>query len=181
MHIKRRVLAALVTITAAISIGAWSVAQAAQQPLTTAKATADDQPSVVEDYTYPDAAGVLATYKVTVISGDGHILVVDCATPPEGNFGLLVVRSNESAGAGGTGKVCFKITSTSGFLNLKLPGVYELKGDGRTTGTGHKVKADLTTDNGQRTIVDVDPSGSTQVGTGTGTAPTTLLRLDVAP
>ncbi|MGW0828408.1 trypsin-like serine protease [Streptomyces sp. NPDC002845] len=138
--------------------------------------------STVEDYSYPGAEEILATQNVRLISGDGHILLVDCATAPEGDLGLLkVYTTDEQIGADGIGRVCFKVTASSGWLNLEVPGVYEIRGDGLRTGTGHEVTAQLRDDEGEQITVDVDPDGSTQVGLGTdpNASPTMLLRLTV--
>lgn len=138
--------------------------------------------SIVEDYAYPNAAEILATQNVKLISGDGHIVLVDCTTPPAGDIGLLkVYTTDEAIGADGIGRVCFKVTAPSGWLNLEVPGVYEIRGDGLTTGKGHQVSAELKTDDGQEVSVDVDPDGSTQVGLGAdpNASPTMLLRLVV--
>ena len=57
-----------------------------------------------------------------------------------------------------------KVTAATGWLTLEVPGVYEIRGDGQRTGTGHEVTTDLVNDDGERISVDVDPDGSTQVG-----------------
>lgn len=43
--------------------------------------TSDSPPSIVEDYTYPGAVGILAQDNVKLFSGDGGILFADCASP----------------------------------------------------------------------------------------------------
>lgn len=149
---------------------------------TSASVADDEPPSIVEDFSYPGAAEILAEQKVKLISGDGHILIADCATPPVNNIGLLkVYTTDETIGADGVGRVCFKVTGPKGWLNLEVPGVFEIRGDGQTNGTGHKVTANLTTDDGDKVTVDVDPDGSTQVGMGAdpNNEPTILLRLTV--
>jgi hypothetical protein len=128
------------------------------------------------------AAQILAQQNVRLVSGDGHILLTDCATPPVGDIGLVkVYTTDEQIGADGIGRVCFKVTAPSGLLNLEVPGVYEIRGDGQRTGTGHEVTAQLRSDEGEEITVDVDPDGSTQVGLGTdpNASPTMLLRLTV--
>jgi hypothetical protein len=151
----------------------------------TGSASASDggPPSIVEDFSYPQAAQIQADYNVRLISGDGGILFADCATPPTGDIGLINVYSTEEIGAGGLGQVCFKVTKASGHVEVELPGVYEIRGDGRKAGTGHKTTAILRTDAGQLPPVTVNPSGSTQVGIGADgdNAPTTLLQLVVTP
>jgi hypothetical protein len=158
--------------------GGTLIAQASEQ-------TASDEPpsGLEEDYSYPGADEIFATYGVKLVSGDGHILFAPCSTPPEGNFGLMQVRSSAGIGLDGKGRICFKVTAPTGHLELKIPAVYEIQGDGRLPGTGHKAKAEVTTDAGIHTTVDVNPYGSIQVGVGAnpGNPPTTLLRLDVMP
>jgi hypothetical protein len=143
---------------------------------------ADDvQPSLEEDYGYPGAAAILETHHVKLISGDGHVLFADCATPPAGDIGLIKVRTTEEIGPDNRGLICFKVTRAPGRLDLEIPAVYEIRGDGQRPGTGHKATAELTTDAGQHTTVDVNPSGSTPVGIGADpdNEPTTLLQLKV--
>jgi hypothetical protein len=116
-----------------------------------------------------------------LLRGDGHIVWADCATPPVDNIGVIKVRTTEPIGAGGNGLVCFKVTAPAGWLTLEVPAVYEIRGDGQRSGTGHPLSADITTEDGDRTTVQVNPSGSTQVGIGATPdgEPTTLLRLKV--
>jgi hypothetical protein len=144
---------------------------------------ADPSPSsLVENFAYPNAAQVLAQQNVKLITGDGHILIADCATPVQGDIGLLkVYTTDETIGADGIGRVCFRITAAQGLLTLEVPGVYEIRGDGQKTGAGHEVTADVKPDGGNPVSVDVDPDGSTQVGVGADpdNAPTTLLKLTV--
>jgi len=144
---------------------------------------ADEQPSLVEDFGYPDADRILATYGVKLVSGDGHILFADCSTPPVGSIGLMEVRTTDPLGTGGEGLICFKVTGVTGHLSLRVPAVYEIRGDGRAQGSGHKAKAEVTTEAGVGKTVDIAPNGSTPVGIGADPngLPTTLLRLDVAP
>lgn len=169
----------LVTVAALAAVGGGTAgvggAFAAQQE--DAEAT-----SIVEDFSYPGAAEILAEQNVKLISGDGHILIADCATPPAGDIGLLKVRTTDEAiGQDGIGLVCFKLTGTTGLLHLEVPGVYEIRGDGQRTGTGHDVTASLTNEDGDDITVEVDSDGSTQVGIGADpqAQPTILLELKV--
>jgi|SRR4051812_17650350 hypothetical protein len=176
MRLRRKALLLTATVVAAATaLGTWT-ADAAPPPT---QAATDIQPTIVEDYAYPGAETIQATYNVTLISGDGHIMFADCATPPEGNIGLLTVTTTAAQGTDGEGRICFKILATPGRLQLKIPAVYEIRGDGQIDGTGHTVQADLTTDAGQHTTVNVNPSRSTPVGVATkpGSPPTTLLQL----
>jgi hypothetical protein len=141
---------------------------------------ANPLPSIVERGAYPGAADIPATANVRLPAGDGHILFADCATPPTGDIGLLkVYTTDETIGPDGIGRVCFKVTNPSGWLTLQVPGVYEIRGDGQRTGTGHEVTADLVNEEGEEITVEIDPDGSTQVGQGADpeASPTMLLRL----
>jgi V8-like Glu-specific endopeptidase len=150
-------------------------------PATAGVTTADQQTAPIEDFAYPGAADVLANYGVTLISGDGHLLFADCATPPEGNLGLIRVRTTDDPVTTPNKTLCFKALAPTAQLSLKVPAVFEIRGDGQVSGTGHQVTADLTTDTGQHTSVAVKPSGSTPVGVGANPTgqPTTLLQLVV--
>ncbi|WP_345570272.1 FG-GAP-like repeat-containing protein [Nonomuraea rosea] len=139
-------------------------------------------PSLVDNgvHPYPGAAEILAAQNVRLISGDGHILLADCATPAQGDIGLLKVwTTDEAIGADGIGRVCFQVTASGGVLNLEVPGVFEIRGDGQSEGTGHQVTAQLRSDDGEQLTVNVDPDGSTQVGLGADpdASPTMLLQL----
>ncbi|MBB6545817.1 FG-GAP-like repeat-containing protein [Nonomuraea rubra] len=147
-----------------------------------AGASAISPPSLVDDgvHPYPGAAEILAAQNVRLISGDGHILLADCATPAQGDLGLLKIwTTDEAIGSDGIGRVCFKVTASAGVLNLEVPGVFEIRGDGQREGTGHQVTARLRSDDGEQLTVDVDPDGSTQVGLGAdpNASPTMLLQL----
>jgi Trypsin len=141
----------------------------------------DASVAIVEDFSYPGAAAILASLNVRLISGDGHILLADCATPPVEGVGVIKVWTTEQVGANGFGLVCFKVSGPTGHLVLNVPGVYEIRGDGQQAGTGHALTAVVQTPTGPPTAVVVNPSGSTQVGIGTdpNADPTTLLELRV--
>jgi hypothetical protein len=145
-----------------------------------AETAANDQAPVVEDFSYPGADAILATDHVQLVSGDGHILYTACPNGPD-TVGLIIIRTTEEVGARATW-VCFQVTGPVGHLTLKIPAVYSIKGDGLTAGQGHKLKAGLTTDAGQHSTVDVNPSGTTQVGITANPPgdPTTLLQLDAS-
>ncbi|GAA4952108.1 hypothetical protein GCM10023334_066980 [Nonomuraea thailandensis] len=160
-------------MAASLSVAAWPAA---------AGASAISLPSLVDNgvYPYPGAAEILEAQNVRLISGDGHILLADCATPVQGDIGLLKIRTTDEAiGADGIGRVCFRVAANSGVLNLEVPGVYEIRGDGLREGTGHQVTAKLRNDDGESLTVNVDPDGYTQVGEGTDptASPTMLLQL----
>jgi hypothetical protein len=135
----------------------------------------------VEDFGYPGAADILASLHVRLISGDGHIVLADCATPPVNNIGVIKVWTTEQIGPGAAGLICFEVKGPTGRLDLEVPGVYEIRGDGQQPGYGHQLTAVVDTQTGAPTTVEVNPSGSTQVGIGVNpnNEPTTLLQLRV--
>jgi hypothetical protein len=139
--------------------------------------------SIVEDGAYPDAAAIEAAQHVRLVSGDGHIVLADCATTPVNNIGVMRVGTTEVIGPNGeTLTVCFKVTATTGVLNLYVPDVFSIRGDGQRTGTGHQGTAEVTTDAGVHTTVALDPSSYIQVGLGTddpNAEPATLLQLRI--
>lgn len=173
MRVKTKLFLVGATVLATASLGAV-VAQASQQT------AADDMPSLVEDYSYPGAAAIQASDGIVLVSGDGHILYAPCNTAPVNNVGVIHVRTTDSLGPNHDGQACFKVTGPTGHLVLKVPAVYEIRGDGQVAGAGHKGTANLTTDDGTKSTVTLNPSGSTPVGVGAkdGAAPTTLLALD---
>ncbi len=118
---------------------------------------------------------------VKLLSGDGHILLADCATPAVDNVGVVKVWTTEQIGANGAGQICFKVTAPTGRLDLEVPGVYEIRGDGQQAGFGHQLTAVVDTASDPPTTVVCNPSGSTQVGIGTDPSaePTTLSQLRV--
>lgn len=143
--------------------------------------SADQMPSVVENYEYPGREQIESQDKVKLIAGDGNIIYADCTQPPTGPVGLIEVRSTSlEVGKQHDGRVCFRVLGTTGNLTMKLPDVFEIRGDGRQPGTGHKGKADVVSNSGQQKTVELDPDGSMQVGVGNpGGEPSTLLRLEI--
>jgi hypothetical protein len=173
-----RVLSRAALVFVAVSAAATASAVAAATTTSGQQAPADEQPSLVEDFTYPGAAQILATDRVQLISGDGHMLYTACPAGPDPND-LIMVRTIDLIGPTHDGRICFHVLGPGGRLTMKIPAVYSIRGDGLQPGQGHKLKADLTTDTGTHTVVDINPSGTTQVGITTNPPgdPTTLLQL----
>ncbi|MFD8497689.1 hypothetical protein [Amycolatopsis sp. NPDC059657] len=142
----------------------------------------DQQPSAVEDFSYPDADRILADYGVQLISGDGHLLVADSCPRRADTVGVILVKSTSPVGPAKDGWICFRVTGPGGHLNLKIPAVYAITGDGLAEGPGHKIRAELSTDAGVHTTVDVGPKETVQVGIAASPpgAPTVLLQLDAS-
>ncbi|GAA2659812.1 MULTISPECIES: hypothetical protein [Actinosynnema] len=145
---------------------------------------------MVEDYSYPGAEKIFTDTAVRLIAGDGHMLFVDCDKPRSGDIGLLRIRSSSlpndghsglGVGIDRDGRVCFEITGRTGYVTMTLPAVYEIRGNGYAPGAGHSVTAELTTDSGVRSVVDIQKDKATQVGTGSSSAETTLLKLVAKP
>jgi hypothetical protein len=171
----------LVAVGAVVGVTQLAAGASRSQVTQVDPPTEDNGGSIVEDGSYPNAAAIEASQHIKLISGDGHILLADCATPPVNDIGVIKVWTTDQIGPDGQGLICFKVTASTGLLNLNVPAVYEIRGDGQKTGTGHKATAVVTTDAGAQTTVTVNPSGSTQVGVGTDPSadPTTLLQLKV--
>lgn len=175
MSVSRTLLTALAV--SAASVAGVVVAQAIEP------APADQQQSLIEDFGYPGAARILAEDKVELVSGDGHVLYVPCAAQPPNGIGQLEVHSSDlSVGKNEDGVVCFKIIGTHGQITLKIPDVYEIRGDGFGSTAGHKGTAEVVGQTGERKTVTLDPNGARQVGVGQpGGKPETLVRLDIKP
>ncbi|MFC5645019.1 trypsin-like serine protease [Kitasatospora cinereorecta] len=155
VRLSRRVAWPLVAALS-VPVAAWSGAVPAT--------AADAAPvSVVEDFSYPGAAKILAERGITLKSGDGHIVLADCAS----GSGLVQLYSRALTPS----QVCFKVTGQTGYLALEIPQVYNIKGD------DHAIKATLNTD-GKVSSVDVNKNAWTPVGEGSSTGTTTLLELN---
>ncbi|MFF3399311.1 hypothetical protein ACFYW6_12400 [Streptomyces sp. NPDC002659] len=129
-----------------------------------------DTPSVaVEDFSYPDAANILATKGIKLKKGDGRILLADC-DPSADQIRVMTVKE-ESAGR--EGMYCFRATAKTGFLTLELPRVFALEA------ADHPISAEVTA-NGQTTTVDVAKGGFESVGEGVpGGARSVLVEIRV--
>ncbi|MFD7597748.1 S1 family peptidase, partial [Kitasatospora sp. NPDC059812] len=141
----------------AIPLMAGSMPAAAEAPEAT-------PPVAVENFSYPDAAKILADRKITLKAGDGHIQLADCASGP----GLFQLLSRSTAPS----QVCFTITGAVGYLAMEIPNVYDIRGD------AHTVKATLNTA-GKVTTFDVPKNKWTGLGEGASADTTTLLELNV--
>lgn len=137
------------------------------------------QDSIMERFSYPGAAQILEQLDVRLISGDGHIVLADCDTAPVNNVGVIQVWTTEQIGPDAAGHICFKVTGPTGRLDLEVPGVYSIRGDGQQQGYGHQLTAVVDTTSGAPTTVVVNPAGYTPVGIGVDpdNEPTTLLQL----
>ncbi|MEA5361255.1 hypothetical protein VA596_17045 [Amycolatopsis sp., V23-08] len=170
MRIRTTLIAAgAVAGVAVISGTATAITSAA----TAVPASDGDPPSIVEDYSYPGAAKILHDRGITLVSGDGHIMLVDCA----GHTGVIEVYSDNSPGDHGTdpGHYCFQVSGPTGDLKLQIPYAFQAKGDDQDA---HNVHATVTI-KGAPSTVDVDTHGWTGFGEGAGQDPATLVELKV--
>ncbi|MGW4647610.1 trypsin-like serine protease [Kitasatospora sp. NPDC004289] len=145
----------------------WPLVAALAVPLAVASvpATAADEvpPTVVEDYSYPGAAQILAERGITLKAGDGHFLLADCAS----GTGLVHVLSRALTPS----EVCFKINGRDGRLVMEIPRVYQIKAD------DHAIKASLTAD-GTTKVVDLQKNFWNPVGEGSSGSESVLLELN---
>ncbi|MFF3074926.1 hypothetical protein [Kitasatospora sp. NPDC057936] len=119
-------------------------------PAGSAAVTADDTPPppAVEDFAYPGADKIFTDRGIKLITGDGHMLLVDCPTPGTTKPGVLQI---DTRGMGdrdtiGHGKFCFQITGNSASLKLELPSVYGI------TTPDYAVTAHMVTGTGDQTV-----------------------------
>ena len=174
----KRALTGVAAVAAAAG-AVWAVTMVA--PLSaSASAVADEPASLVEDFKYPNADQVWAdsNNQVRVISGDGHILWTDCSVPaPTGVGRISIYTSNDVA------PQCFSVLASTGLLNLEVAAVYEIDARRVTAAGAGEASAEVTTEEGEVTPVDLSLTNSTQVGVGAdpGADPATLVQLAVAP
>jgi len=92
-------------------------------------AAADEPASLVEDFTHPDAAGILARHGLKVFKGDGHIVFDSARTFNEAQCptGLIQVEKHLSEDPFGM-YYCFRTIGSKGFLTLEVPGTFGVRG-----------------------------------------------------
>ncbi|GAA1231160.1 hypothetical protein GCM10009665_21900 [Kitasatospora nipponensis] len=156
MQVSRKLAWPLAAAVSATVIAGWS----ATVPATAAEASGT---TAVEDFSYPGAAQILADRGITLKSGDGHIVLADCAS----GSNLVQLFSRVATPS----EVCFQVTGPTGYLSLEIPQVYNIKGD------DHAIKATLNTA-GTVSSVDVPKNTWTPVGEGNTSGATTLLELN---
>ncbi|MBE8525891.1 hypothetical protein ILP97_51880 [Amycolatopsis sp. H6(2020)] len=121
---------------------------AAPAGATGGSAADDTPPPIVEIYDYPGAAQILAERNITLLKGDGNILLADCAT----GGSLIVVQSYKTKG-----DACFRVTKAPGYVTMQIPETYFIMGD------THTAKATLTAKSTTETV-DIQPGKWTPVG-----------------
>ncbi|MER5466673.1 hypothetical protein ABT010_39875 [Streptomyces sp. NPDC002668] len=163
---KLCIIAGAGSLAAVLAVPAIAAASSAP----TAKAAAPETPpAAVEDFSYPDAANILANKGIQLKKGDGRVLLAECDEAAD----QIRVMTVEDQSAGRKGTYCFRATGKTGYLTLELPRVFILE-----TGQ-HPFTAELTA-NGETTTVDVPKDGIESVGEGTvGGARSVLVEIRV--
>jgi hypothetical protein len=158
-------------IASAIAATVVSASAVGTAGVSLASAADDTQPSLEEDYSYPGAQQILADRGILLISGDGHLQLVNCGQP-----GLIEVHASATPDHNpDPGHYCFKATGPTAYLKLQLDNAFQVKGD------DHAVQATVKVRN-QTSTVAVDRNGWTGIGFGAGEdAPATLLELKATP
>lgn len=137
-------------------------------------AAEDAPPSIVEDYSYPGAAQVLAQKGIKLIKGDGHITMVDCGSNPKNPpVDLILVQSNDLTLPGGV-NFCFKATGSAGWLSMEIPKVYFVRGNSTNT---IAAKVEVKDDPTVVEVEKVEPGEWQPVGPGQARGEATVLEL----
>ncbi|MFD0526027.1 trypsin-like serine protease [Kitasatospora arboriphila] len=102
----------------------------------------------VEDFSYPDAAQILAERGILLKRGNGNITLAACAA----GSGQITVKAR------GASDICFQATGSRGYLSLEIPRATGIHGDGT-----HDVTANVTT-NGETSTVSVNKNLWTAIG-----------------
>ncbi|MFI5495786.1 hypothetical protein [Actinoplanes sp. NPDC051859] len=109
-------------VAVAVAAGAFVFgggAQAAESPSAS---------SLVEDYSYPGAAQILAKDELKLIGGDGHIMFTKRINPLTEVQCQTTEIQVEQFVAGGSGwYYCFKTIGTTGVLTLEVPATYGVR------------------------------------------------------
>jgi hypothetical protein len=148
---RKRFIGRILGVAASAGGLAWLVmagASAGTPSQSGAASVADETPGyAVEDYAYPQADKILAEQGITLKRGDGHIVLVDCAS----GTGFLELSARDKP------KICFRVTGNSGFLTLEIPAVNGIKGNDYST------QVDMTVEDEKKTY-DVNKNSWTAVG-----------------
>ncbi|GAB3813736.1 hypothetical protein GCM10028799_12110 [Kribbella italica] len=137
--------------------------------------------SIVEGFAYPGAARILDELGVELISGDGHIVLDEgCVVQPDeaGVGSMKVLYTVES---GGRRTLCLTVLGDTGRIDLMIPNVYSIRGDGYESNTGHDFVARIDTPSDPVVEIEGDSDSYNPVGIGADpeSEPTTLLQIRV--
>ena len=95
-----------------------------------AAAATEGPSSLVEDYSYPGAADILAQHDVELISGDGHIMFVTShpiSDDQRCDTGQIAVEKNLNVDPWDV-FYCFRTIGSAGVLKLRIPGTFGVRG-----------------------------------------------------
>lgn len=94
-----------------------------------AEEAADAPSSIVEDYTHPDAEGILARHGLKLFKGDGHIVFDSARAFGEAQCptGLIQVEKHLEEEPYGMW-YCFRTIGPKGFLTLEVPATFGVRG-----------------------------------------------------
>ncbi|WP_063780426.1 hypothetical protein [Kitasatospora sp. MY 5-36] len=148
-------------VAVAATLGATALASADGTPADNSAA-----PVAIEDFNYP---GPAPYPNVKLLRGDGHIVLSDCAVDSQ-----ISVFSFDLPNAGGN-QICFRATSTTGYLALEVPNVFRIRTD------AYSLNAKLTSVDGAQSV-DIAKGTALPVGIGSGSGngkPAALLELRV--
>ncbi|MFE5896745.1 hypothetical protein ACFQ67_04900 [Streptomyces sp. NPDC056488] len=148
----------------AILTGGAAVAATSVSAPSAVTAGQEQPPSAVEDFSYPDAARILANQGITLKRGDGRITLTEC---DNSDINQIKVMSRV-----GQEEFCFTASSTTGYLALELADVYAIQTKDQI------VRAELSAE-GKSQTVDVPKNVIQGVGEGLGKPPTVLLEIRV--
>ena len=127
--------------------------------------------SLVEDFAYPDRDKLLAEKGLKLTSGDGNIMLADCAS---GAGDLLRINSRTS------GNVCFAVSGPVGYLALEIDRAYLAKSDTRDGVTATVRTEDPRTGESKVEETGLEPGTWKAVGEGLDPAlASTVLELSV--
>ena len=137
---------------------------------------ADAPSSIVEDYTHPDADGILAQHQLKVFKGDGHIMFDSAKSYAEGSEctpGLLQIEKSLDVEPYGM-FYCFRTIGTKGFLTLEVPGTFGVRG-GSAAITATAELPDGTV----LPPYEVDPNERVAIEPGTGSEPPQAILVEL--
>ncbi|MFF8293254.1 hypothetical protein ACF068_29100 [Streptomyces sp. NPDC016309] len=155
LGVRKMMLAGVVgTVLTLTGLSALTSANAAPRTAPTALAAANgaeaEPPFAVEDFTYPDAEGILKEKGIRLHRGDGRITLTDCSAPHQ--IQVWTLQNTE-------GRYCFSTSGKTGYLSLEVDRVHAIRTDDRA------VRASLTAE-GKTTTVDVPKDDYKPVGEG---------------
>ena len=160
------------TGAAVLATGAVVMATSASS---SAAEEAETPSSIVEDYTHPNADGILAQHGLKVFKGDGHIMFDSAKTydEPECTPGLLQVEKSLDVEPYGM-YYCFRTIGTKGFLTLEVPGTFGVRG-GSEAITAIAQLPDGTT----LPPYEVEPNERVAIEPGTGSEPPRAILVEL--